>query len=862
MTNRAFSLPFNSRSEMLYKFLNIFFDKKDLLSQEKNTLNRFLLENNASQLEEIYDFYDNDSDFLCVNGFSGTGKAHIVDYSMSFVSPEAVILKYNCFESTILDDILLSFFVEFKKLSAQKIIDEPKAKTENFAQKINSYFAQIEKPFLIIINSFEAVLAENRQDILDFLLHLSAFAKVKIILISKTFESEYLNEQVKYDRISIRALEKSLCEKYFKFEKIKYNNLMLEEFYKHSRGYYFYTALSVKVMQNMNLSLGDLMAEHSKTFLSFDNFLKKQILSFIPATSRNLFWFLCMIRHSVSRELLKTLNLYDSEKINFLKENLILDEEDSFFYVKDYFNEDVNLSIAPNIAQKIRYYIVDLYTTQLPLKPLDRNVMISRQTMRKEIEFHSLFLPKKPKNLEGGDFDINYLAYAKGLEFDYGQTSQKEEKEEQNDETPKQEEKTVTEEANSEAGLTDELSKLASLRSADVNLKSLPFKLSEEEMGLLDSGMDNVMLEESMLEDEEAGSVVQEDFSLDELMQKAKAAEDTYHFAKAAEFYKKALKLDEDKDYSSKLPVIYTKAAQNYQKISDSDNAARYYTLAQKFYEDSGDFVKANYIKLNMAKVFYDSYKFDMTKEALADILKYEDNPPILNTKTYLQLANLEANLSNPDGAFEYYKKAVESSNESMDVETLSELYFKYALISDDKNDEKSAVEFYEKCINLNPDPKLNKFLSSAYSNIAAIYLEKNDSSAAVKNYLKAYEIDKKNDNYDGMYYSATKLASVLQRRYPEEALKFLNRAFDCAKMLNDNFYIASASLAVGDYYYDRKQDEVALKYYIFAFELVQNDFSKDNIDKIKMRLNDIKFRLGEDRFENLVSMLKEAQSE
>ena len=43
--------------------------------------------------------------------------------------------------------------------------------------------------------------------------------------------------------------------------------------------------------------------------------------------------------------------------------------------------------------------------------------------------------------------------------------------------------------------------------------------------------------------------------------------------------------------------------------------------------------------------------------------------------------------------------------------------------------------------------------------------------------------------------------------------------------------------------------DPEAVKKYFEALDLVKNDFSKDNINKIEMRINDIKFRLGTDKF-------------
>lgn len=833
---------------MQYNFLNIFLDKKELLNQESKSINTFLLENNASQIEQLYQFYHSDVNLLCVNGFLGTGKAQIIDYSTNFLSSETLVLKYNCFESTILDDILLSFFSEFKKLFLQKVILEPKIKTENFSQKINSYFSQIEKPFVIILDSFEAILKENRQEILDFIFHLASFSKIKTILISRTFESSYFeNSNVRYHRLSTYALEKSLFEKYIKSEKIKFITPTLDEFYKCTRGYYFYTALSVKIMHFRELSLIDFIGNFKASFLSFDDFLEKQSLDLIPATSRNLFWFLSMIRHPVSVDLLNILHLYDESKINFLIEKLILTQENSLIYVQDYFREQVDVSVAPNISQKIHKYIVDLYQTQLPLKPLERNVLISRQTMRKEIEYHNLFLPKRPKIMENIGFDINYLAYLKGLEFDLELTKSKEpegQEVEQKQELPTENQAPVD---------------IKVLKNVEINIKDLPFKLSKEEMGLLDN-IEEPQLQTPPLEISEgqlSTTAEDEKLSLNEIVENAKRAESNYHYVKAIELYKRALNFEEELDYPKLLPIIYTRMAGAYQKVADYENAIKYFNLAQNFYEDSKEFVKANYIKLSISKILYDSYKIDKAKEYLSDIIKYSENPPILITKVYIQLANIEDNLANINGAFEYYKLAVVNSNEAMDVETMSELYFKYALILDDKNDTKNAIEFYEKCINLSDDYKINKFLSSAYSNIATLYLEKNDIESAVKNYTKAYEIDKENNNYDGMYYSSSKLASILQRKQPNDALKYLEIAMDCAKSLNDIFYMASAYLALGDFYYDKKQDEMALAQYVSAYELVKNDFSKDNINKIQMRINDIKFRLGVERFEGLMQIMR-----
>lgn len=820
---------------MQYKFLNIFLDPKELLAQAETSMNRFLLENNTSQIEKIYEFYKSNINLLYVNGFLGTGKAETVDYSTAFLSSETIILKYNCFNSTILDDILLSFFAEFKKLIAQNIISEPKIKTENFTQKINSYFSQIEKPFVIILNSFEAILEENRQEILDFIFHLNSIPKIKIIIIGKTFESKYF-EGIKLDRVSTFAFEKQIFEKYLKSEKIKFSSSILDEFYKHTRGYYFFTSLSVKLMKNEDLSLMEFLTKIKDSFLPFSTFLGKQALTLVPVTERNFFWFLSIIRHPISIELLKQLKFYDEEKIDFLVENLVIIQDKSQIYVQDYLKEQVDEAISTHIAQRIRQYIVDLYMTQLPLKPLERNICISRQTMRKEIEYHKLFLPKKPKNVENVAMDINYLSYAKVFDFA--------DKDKINEATAKGEDKKPT---TSQIDLTQR-------KNISINLENLPFQAKNKpQVAKINAGSFIEKREE--VEEEEV-------LSLKELIEQAKQADEQYDYPKVIDLYKKALSLKNDKDYQLHLPLIYTKLAHACQKIADYETSLKYYELAQNLYENSQNFSKANYIKFNVAKIFYEIYKIEKAKELFFDTAKSKESPADLVVKSYIQLANIEDGLSNSQKAFEYYKIAVELSDETMDIETLSELYFKYALAVDDKNDVKTAIDFYNKCINLSADFKANKFLSPSYSNIATLYLEKNDIENAVKNYSKAYEIDKNSNNLEGMYDSSSKLASILQRRQPEAALGHFNAALDSAKLTKDIFYIVSASLAIGDYLYDRKQNEIALKHYLYALDLAINNFSQDNINKINIRINDIKFRLGVEKYDQLVDIIRKQEYE
>ena len=136
--------------------------------------------------------------------------------------------------------------------------------------------------------------------------------------------------------------------------------------------------------------------------------------------------------------------------------------------------------------------------------------------------------------------------------------------------------------------------------------------------------------------------------------------------------------------------------------------------------------------------------------------------------------------------------------------------------------------------------------------------MEAGEIENAIKNFEKAYVVDKESDNWEGALDSATKLSGMLKRKDKKKALEYYNAAYEIAQKINDMFYIVSASLEIGDFYYENQRNELALKFYINAYDIAQNSLTKDNVDKIKIRLNDIKIRLGEENYNSLISLIRE----
>lgn len=791
---------------MEYCFTDVNFDKKTLDRFEISGINQFLLENNSKQVEQIYNFFNHNCSLLLVNGFIGTGKSKIVEHSLKFLNQDTIILDYNCFETTILDDILLAFFEEFKKLTACGKISAPKVKSENFTQKINSYFQSIEKPVTVVINSFEEILKINKREILDFILHICSFRNVKVILISRRFELNDFEEKIKYEKVTVLALEKSIFEKYLRSEDLKQIGPMSDELYKHTRGYYFYTTLALKIMKLRNLKLIDFLDGYSKSFLTFNDFILREALSLVDPVSGHLFRLLTVIRHPISIKLLKNLHLWNEDKINFFIENLVLSKSDDYIYLQDYYKNIAENSISDNVAIKLHKGCIDLYNTQLPLKPLERDLIVSRQTMRNEIEYHTMFIPKKP------------VLPAKNI--------------------------TKDNEHAEDAQITNEET-FETKEQKDEKIKNISFIFEDDEFGVLDKIADSIKSFISFSDQRAEEEKEESKLSLTDLMNKAKHEENNFNYKHAISLYLKALSQNNDDDYYTYLPSIYTKLALSYQNISDWYDAQRYFEMAEKFYNSTGDTEKVFETRFNIANVYFMTFKRQMAKELLTEIEKSTVSNE-LQIKTLNALANLSTDAKL---ASEYYQKALGIDFTNVDKSILSELYFKYALTCEELDNEKTAFEFYKKCITLDSNPVKNPYLSSALSNIALLYDEAGKTDSAIKYYKESLKIDELSKNLNGIYASYMKLAEIYSAKKPDDAIEYYNNALNCAKELDEPFYIVSTATALGDFYFNRKENELALKNYKTALKSARN---KENEGRINARIGDIKMRVGEERFDLL----------
>ena len=743
---------------MDYSFLKSSIDVNDIVLPESDAINPFLRENNRAEIIKALDFLASDDIFLHVHGFLGTGKRQFINYITEFSDSEVIKLEYYCKVSTVCDDILLSFIDMIDKNAISKAVNL-NTKITTLSVKFQHYISSIKKPFLIILHSYDDVLEENKTYIADFLSLTAKNTNVKFIISTRGM-LQNTPAGIKADRkIFLKAFTKEIFKKFLDANQISCTNTTMDDFYKCTRGYYYYTALSVKIIQGMKISLNEFLGKYTSSGMNFEDFLGLTYINLIPVTIRNFFWFLRTMRHGLTLNALAVFELYDEFSVEYLKLNLMIFQSNETIYVQDYFLQNIDISIPQKTEIKLHKYIINIYEKQLKEQLAKREIMISRQALRAEIEYHG----KCIEDIENG---VKKPA-----------------------ELPK----------------TDP--------PAEQKKKNEP----------------------------------QETVNTDTRFARAQKLVEEKKITEAIEEYNKILSapnLDIITEEKTRLIL-----ARLYKEIEDYGKSRRYYELAEVYYKKNNEVINLNYLYYELTDLYFLMYKTELAIETIKKVIYSVDTPQSLMVASCTLLGNIYSAAGNPEAADSYYEKALASLDENTKDDVLAELYFKYALANDDKNDSNTAFEYYTKCTLIQGG---NPYKALAYSNMASCYYENGNDSDALDCFLKAYNIEKSHNNYEGIYYNASGIAKIYSKERNNKALKYLLEAKQSAEFVNEDYCIMEASVALGDYYYnDNSKNKNALAEYCAARKIA-NNISDTNISKIESRINDMKLRMTDSEFEEI----------
>lgn len=760
---------------------------------------------NQKELKQLIEFYNNDDERIShIGGSFGTFKTKLVEISTKLLSSDVLIFNFKCFESTTLDDLFLSLFNDLKNFRQEKKITFTKIETDSLSKKINQYLSHINTPSVFVFDSFENLEIKNKEEILNFIEHLLDKNKFKVLIIS----NEEYNAQIKMEPFT-----KEDVEGYLKALSIDTPSKSVEKLFQQTEGNTNYVEISANMILTLNISLQNLLEEFKAKKTSYQDFILQKLVSFVPDKYKKPMSILALIKSGLTRDFLLGAEFFTKEQLNYLIEKEVLSEENGYIFLKSYVKEYIKNLTSHFETLKIHQYLKNLYESQLPLKPTQRVLPMSRTTMRDQIAYHDSFLIKEqPKD----KIDTAYLGYISANLTEWTM-----------DDIKKEEKKPFL--------------KSSSQKSTNDSDPMVKYKLSQEELALLGLPID---LEIPVRDSSAMSTSVNETvLTFEELFNMAQDEEKNHEYASALENYKKAL--DKKYDFESKpyFIQILRSCINCSKKLNNIDESIKYLEKIYDYYYENKDTESANFTLLEIAKTYKDSYRFLKAKELYERFInsKLPVSQPVL-AYAYIGIAQIEEDSSDLENALKHYKKAFDYTKNIEDNAFLAEAYFKYALILDDNNQTESALSFYEKSTVTNPDINTNDYLSSAYSNIGEIYEEQKDFKTAFKNYRLALKYDSELLNNEGIYYLCVKLAMISEKIKPDLVLNFRLKALWAAKRIQDRFYILNSYLEVANCYDKAKNNEKALKAYIYAREvLIKEEHKKDDLRKIDTRIYDLK---------------------
>ncbi len=771
----------------------------------------------TEQVDSLTEFCKKPHNGICfIEGKSGYFKTQLVKQSAMLLPDNFLIFTVKCFESTTLDDIFLTLFEELKKYSHQKKISFTKIETNSIAQRINKYLGHINLPSVIVIDSMQNVFnntnQEDTDEILRFISHLNSMNKFKIILISTFFPvntkqmldiSNYTDEL----NITMEALSKEQTKLFFEQEGITNQDEELNAFYEKIKGNPAYTQISANIITTLNTTLAGLMEEYGKKSNSFEDFLLQKLTTFVPENVKKSLCTLSFFNGGLSKEFLCKNEFFAKDQIEYMLEKGLLADEYGVIYLKDYFKKYLQKTV--DNYEKIRIHSLwkDFYTSQLPLKPADRAVLISRDTMRAQIEYHGSFIIKqRPKEKNTKDMSLISYLNSNMTDWNLKKTNiDEEEKETKNRPKPPK-----------------------SIEQRNENKKRFEkYELTKDEIALLSAPIDMRQKREEEAKERILRTFEQQEEEkrksakkLQDLLDIAKTFEEAHNYETAASIYLQAREQKSSEDYQRLLPQIIEKLAFCCRKMNKTTEAIDFYNQLIEIYTGTNNIEKINEIRLEIAQIYKEVYKINHARTIYENFInqKSQVSEKILLC-SYIELAEIEDDLSNTEKAAEYFQKAFTLSskyeNDESVSEKIAEAYFKYALILDDYRQTQAALDYYKKCTLTAKKPSI--YLSSSYTNIGEILKETGNTQKAVEYYKLALKTDLKQSNYEGIYYICKRIAQAYEKINPKQVLNWLLKSLSAAKRTKDKLYISTAYNEVGIYYEKIKNEQKAQKAYQLA---------------------------------------------
>ena len=306
--------------------------------------------------------------------------------------------------------------------------------------------------------------------------------------------------------------------------------------------------------------------------------------------------------------------------------------------------------------------------------------------------------------------------------------------------------------------------------------------------------------------------------------------------------------MDLDDEFEIEILMLLAK---NHEYLNQFDESKKYYQNALALANFTND-TRVCEIEFMIALMDKNLFDIENAREKFCAIIDNPHNSDNYVAKACLELGEIEEANSNFEGAQSCYLKALDLSvgkNKMLACKS----YYKLAVLYDENQDWENAIKYYQKNYTTSSERRENKYYSVSLTNLALIYSEQMKYKEACE-YLKlALLYDSEMNDWENMYFSQKELAKLYSKSDEVVAIGYFKQALDSAKKLGDIFKEALVYFEMGEFYYDKQLDKKALENFLSSRYVLKDTFDKENIARINLRIEDIKVRLDENEFKEIM---------
>lgn len=365
------------------EFISSSVDCEQIIKDKNGIAEKYVLINNEASIKKIYSFFTSDKKILLINGFAGTGKKQITEVFLSKKNNDTSVCRYVCTQSSTINDLYLTLN-NFFKTNFKEFLGQDYNLLTNYKDKTQYAFSRIENNIILTIYNFDNILDDNKKEFINYINSLSELKNIKIIIESRTFDSNELENQESYSKIMIKALSKELFEDYFNEYDLRTTNNKLEQFYRLTRGYFLFCSISLKILISNDMNLEDLLTRYFASGQTYDKFIANEYYKFIIGTTKNAFNLFIQLRHGLNAKTLLEIGTFPDSVLKTLSENGFIYQVENMYYPTNFLKEQLSDSIK-DVVYKSK--LVKYYTAQSEKSLEERDFIISRESLVNEISY-------------------------------------------------------------------------------------------------------------------------------------------------------------------------------------------------------------------------------------------------------------------------------------------------------------------------------------------------------------------------------------------------------------------------------------------------------------------------------------------